>query len=169
MWLSQPVVVRENMAYPEFTPMRLFMEFTEMELQKQGIIISDVFPEEADVLYNFTERVFEDVISEYCSQLFELCSMRDKLLYLKSVPTAYRYLEHLENTLIDMEPINVPRYRIEKLLARVFAPWLEQYLKQELDWVQKSCKDQIDKYERQVITGRHCFAMHGILCVQERA
>lgn len=128
------------------------MEFTEMELQKQGIIISDVFPEEADVLYNFTERVFEDVISEYCSQLFELCSMRDKLLYLKSVPTAYRYLEHLENTLIDMEPINVPRYRIEKLLARVFAPWLERYLKQELDWVQKSCKDQIDKYERQVTT-----------------
>lgn len=149
MWLSQPVVVRENMAYPEFTPMRLFMEFTEMELQKQGIIISDVFPEEADVLYNFTERVFEDVISEYCSQLFELCSMRDKLLYLKSVPTAYRYLEHLENTVIDMKPINVPRYRIEKLLARVFAPWLERYLKQELDWVQKSCKDQIDKYERQ--------------------
>ncbi|KAF9144850.1 F-box protein: endocytic membrane traffic, recycling ReCYcling 1 [Mortierella sp. GBA39] len=149
MWLSQPVVVRENMAYPEFTPMRLFMEFTEMELQKQGIIINDVFPEEADVLYSFTERVFEDVISEYCSQLFELCSMRDKLLYLKSVPTAYRYLEHLENTVIDMEPINVPRYRIEKLLARVFAPWLERYLKQELDWVQKSCKDQIDKYERQ--------------------
>ncbi|KAG0365411.1 F-box protein: endocytic membrane traffic, recycling ReCYcling 1, partial [Mortierella sp. AD032] len=149
MWLSQPVVVRENMAYPEFTPMRLFMEFTEMELQKQGIIISDVFPEEADVLYNFTERVFEDVISEYCSQLFELCSMRDKLLYLKSVPTAYRYLEHLETTVINMEPINVPRYRVEKLLARVFAPWLERYLKQELDWVQKSCKDHIDKYERQ--------------------
>ncbi|KAF9118148.1 F-box protein: endocytic membrane traffic, recycling ReCYcling 1 [Mortierella sp. 14UC] len=149
MWLSQPLVVRENMAYPEFTPMRLFMEFTEMELQKQGIIISDVFPEEADVLYSFTERVFEDVISEYCSQLFELCSMRDKLLYLKSVPTAYRYLEHLETTVINMEPINVPRYRIEKLLARVFAPWLERYLKQELDWVQKSCKDQIDKYERQ--------------------
>ncbi|KAF9549108.1 F-box protein: endocytic membrane traffic, recycling ReCYcling 1 [Mortierella hygrophila] len=149
MWLSQPVVVRENMSYPEFTPMRLFMEFTEMEIQKQGVIISDVFPEEADVLYSFTERVFEDVISEYCSQLFELCSMRDKLLYLKSVPTAYRYLEHLENTVIDMEPINVPRYRIEKLLARVFAPWLERYLKQELDWVQKSCKDQIDKYERQ--------------------
>ncbi|KAG0259616.1 F-box protein: endocytic membrane traffic, recycling ReCYcling 1 [Linnemannia exigua] len=149
MWLSQPVVVRENMAYPEFTPMRLFMEFTEMELQKQGIIISDVFPEEADVLYSFTERVFEDVISEYCSQLFELCSMRDKLLYLKSVPTAYRYLEHLETTVINMEPINVPHYRIEKLLARVFAPWLERYLKQELDWVQKSCKDQIDKYERQ--------------------
>ncbi|KAF9923704.1 F-box protein: endocytic membrane traffic, recycling ReCYcling 1 [Linnemannia zychae] len=149
MWLSQPIVVRENMAYPEFTPMRLFMEFTEMELQKQGTIISDVFPEEADVLYSFTERVFEDVISEYCSQLFEMCSMRDKLLYLKSVPTAYRYLEHLENTIINMEPINVPRYRIEKLLARVFGPWLERYLKQELDWVQKSCKDQIDKYERQ--------------------
>ncbi|KAF9951735.1 F-box protein: endocytic membrane traffic, recycling ReCYcling 1 [Mortierella alpina] len=149
LWLSQPVHVRENMAFPEFTPLKLFMEFTEMEFQKQGIIIHDVFPEEADVLYNFTERVFEDVISEYCSQLFDLCSMRDKLLYLKSVPTAYRYLEHLEHTLIKMEPIHLPHYRIEKLLARVFAPWLEQYLKQELDWVQKSCKDQIDKHERQ--------------------
>ena len=121
-----------------------------MEFQKQGIIIHDVFPEEADVLYSFAERVFEDVISEYCSQLFELCSMRDKLLYLKSVPTAYRYLEHLENVVVRMEPINLPKYRIEKLLARVFAPWLEQYLKQELDWVQKSCKDQIDKYDRAV-------------------
>ncbi|KAF9932548.1 F-box protein: endocytic membrane traffic, recycling ReCYcling 1 [Mortierella antarctica] len=149
LWLSQPVHVRENMAFPEFTPLKLFMEFTEMEFQKQGIIIHDVFPEEADVLYSFAERVFEDVISEYCSQLFDLCSMRDKLLYLKSVPTAYRYLEHLEHTLIKMEPIHLPHYRIEKLLARVFAPWLEQYLKQELDWVQKSCKDQIDKHERQ--------------------
>ncbi|KAF9964101.1 F-box protein: endocytic membrane traffic, recycling ReCYcling 1 [Mortierella alpina] len=149
LWLSQPVHVRENMAFPEFTPLKLFMEFTEMEFQKQGVIIHDVFPEEADVLYNFAERVFEDVISEYCSQLFDLCSMRDKLLYLKSVPTAYRYLEHLEHTLIKMEPIHLPHYRIEKLLARVFAPWLEQYLKQELDWVQKSCKDQIDKHERQ--------------------
>ncbi|KAF9181577.1 F-box protein: endocytic membrane traffic, recycling ReCYcling 1 [Haplosporangium sp. Z 767] len=149
LWLAQPVVVRENMAFPEFTPMRLFMEFTEMEFQKQGSIINEVFPEEADVLFSFTERVFEDVISEYCSQLFDLCSMRDKLLYLKSVPAAYQYLEHLEKLIITMEPIHLPRYRMEKLLARVFAPWLEQYLKQELDWVQKSCKDHIDKYERQ--------------------
>ncbi|KAG0287745.1 F-box protein: endocytic membrane traffic, recycling ReCYcling 1, partial [Dissophora globulifera] len=149
IWLAQPLFMRENSTFPEFTPMRLFMKFTEMEFQKQAIIIHDVFPEEADVLFNFTERVFEDVISEYCSQLFELCSMRDKLLYLKSVPTAYRYLEHLENLLVRMEPIHVPQYRLEKLLARVFGPWLEQYLKQELDWVQKSCKDQIDKYERQ--------------------
>lgn len=123
-----------------------------MEFQKQGIIIHDVFPEEADVLYSFAERVFEDVISEYCSQLFDMCSMRDKLLYLKSVPTAYRFLEKLEHTLITMEPLHLPRYRVEKLLARVFAPWLEQYLKQELDWVQKSCKDRIDKYDRQVIS-----------------
>ena len=150
MWLLQPVVVRESTMFTEFTPMRLFMEFTEMEFKKQAVIIHDVFPEEADVLFSFTERVFEDVISEYCSQLFDLCSMRDKLLYLKSVPTAYRYLEHLENLLIKMEPIHVPQYRLEKLLARVFAPWLEQYLKQELDWVQKSCRDQIDKYDRQV-------------------
>ncbi|KAF9105282.1 F-box protein: endocytic membrane traffic, recycling ReCYcling 1 [Mortierella sp. AM989] len=149
IWLMQPIVVRENTSFPEFTPMRLFMEFTEMEFKKQSVIIHDVFPEEADVLFSFTERVFEDVISEYCAQLFDLCSMRDKLLYLKSVPTAYRYLEHLENLLINMEPIHVPSYRLEKLLARVFAPWLEKYLKVELDWVQKSCKDQIDKYERQ--------------------
>ncbi|KAF9357427.1 F-box protein: endocytic membrane traffic, recycling ReCYcling 1 [Mortierella sp. NVP85] len=149
IWFSQPIVVRENTSFPEFTPTRLFMEFTEMEFKKQAVIIHEVFPEEADVLYTFTERVFEDVISEYCSQLFDLCSMRDKLLYLKSVPTAYRYLEHLENMLIKMEPIHVPQFRLEKLLARVFAPWLEQYLKQEQDWVQKSCKDQIDKYERQ--------------------
>ncbi|KAG0041456.1 F-box protein: endocytic membrane traffic, recycling ReCYcling 1, partial [Gryganskiella cystojenkinii] len=148
IWLSQPVVVRENTAFPEFSPLRLFMEFTEMEFQKQGIIIHDVFPEEADVLYSFAERVFEDVISEYCSQLFDLCSMRDKLLYLKSVPTAYRYLEHLENVIVTMEPIHLPKYRIEKLLARVFAPWLEKYLKMELDWVQKSCRDQIEKYDR---------------------
>ncbi|KAF9995485.1 F-box protein: endocytic membrane traffic, recycling ReCYcling 1 [Entomortierella chlamydospora] len=149
IWLLQPIVVRENTSFPEFTPMRLFMEFTEMEFKKQSIIINDVFPEEADVLFSFTERVFEDVISEYCSQLFDLCSMRDKLLYLKSVPTAYRYLEHLEKVLITMEPIHVPSYRLEKLLARVFAPWLQRYLKVELDWVQKSCKDFIDKYERQ--------------------
>ncbi|KAF9175279.1 F-box protein: endocytic membrane traffic, recycling ReCYcling 1 [Mortierella sp. AD010] len=149
IWLLQPIVVRENTSFPEFTPMRLFMEFTEMEFKKQSIIINDVFPEEADVLFSFTERVFEDVISEYCSQLFDLCSMRDKLLYLKSVPTAYRYLEHLEKVLITMEPIHVPSYRLEKLLARVFGPWLERYLKVELDWVQKSCKDFIDKYERQ--------------------
>jgi len=126
-----------------------------MEFKKQAVIIHEVFPEEADVLYTFTERVFEDVISEYCSQLFDLCSMRDKLLYLKSVPTAYRYLEHLENMLIKMEPIHVPQFRLEKLLARVFAPWLEQYLRQEQDWVQKSCKDQIDKYERQVKKHTH--------------
>ncbi|KAF9578661.1 F-box protein: endocytic membrane traffic, recycling ReCYcling 1 [Lunasporangiospora selenospora] len=149
LWLAQPIVVRENTAFPEFTPLRLFMEFTELEFQKQAIIIHDVFPEEADVLYNFAERVFEDVISEYCSQLFDMCSMRDKLLYLKSVPTAYRYLERLDNTIVTMEPIHLPTYRMEKLLARVFAPWLEQYLKNELDWVQKSCKDQIDKHDRQ--------------------
>src|SRR4051794_5289870 len=102
IWFSQPIVVRENTSFSEFTPLRLFMEFTEMEFKKQAIIIHEVFPEEADVLFTFTERVFEDVISEYCSQLFDMCSMRDKLLYLKSVPTAYRYLEHLENTLIKM-------------------------------------------------------------------
>ncbi|KAF9425823.1 Platinum sensitivity protein [Podila epigama] len=154
IWFAQPLVVRENSPFPEFEPLRLFMEFTEMELQKQGIIVHDVFPEEADVLYSFTERVFEDVISEYCSQLFDMCSMRDKLLYLKSVPTAYRFLEKLEHTLTTMEPMPLPRYRVEKLLARVFAPWLEQYLKQELDWVQKSCKDRIDKYDRQRDSGK---------------
>ncbi|KAF9902383.1 F-box protein: endocytic membrane traffic, recycling ReCYcling 1 [Lobosporangium transversale] len=149
LWLMQPLVLRESTPFPEFTPMKLFMEFTEMEFKKQAVIINDVFPEEADVLFNFTERVFEDVISDYCSQLFDMCSMRDKLLYLKSVPTAYRYLEHLENTIVRMEPIHVSSYRLEKLLARIFGPWLEQYLKMELDWVQKSCKDQIDKHDRQ--------------------
>ncbi|KAG0222245.1 F-box protein: endocytic membrane traffic, recycling ReCYcling 1 [Actinomortierella wolfii] len=149
IWQAQPLVVRENTAYPEFTPLRLFMQYIEMEVQKQAILINDVFPEEADVLYSFVERVFEDVIAEYCSQLFDECSMQDKLLYLKSVPTAYRHLERLVNMLVTMEPIHIPRYRIDKLFDRVFAPWLEKYLKNELDWVQKSCKDQIDKYERQ--------------------
>ncbi|KAF9159295.1 F-box protein: endocytic membrane traffic, recycling ReCYcling 1 [Actinomortierella ambigua] len=149
IWQAQPLVVRENTAYPEFTPLRLFMQYVEMEVQKQAILIHDVFPEEADVLFSFVERVFEDVIAEYCSQLFDECSMQDKLLYLKSVPTAYRHLERLVNMLVTMEPINIPRYRIDKLFDRVFAPWLETYLKNELDWVQKSCKDHIDKYERQ--------------------
>ncbi|KAG0240602.1 F-box protein: endocytic membrane traffic, recycling ReCYcling 1 [Actinomortierella wolfii] len=152
IWQAQPLVVRENTAYPEFTPLRLFMQYIEMEVQKQAILINDVFPEEADVLYSFVERVFEDVIAEYCSQLFDECSMQDKLLYLKSVPTAYRHLERLVNMLVTMEPIHIPRYRIDKLFDRVFAPWLEKYLKNELDWVQKSCKDQIDKYERQAIS-----------------
>ena len=40
-----------------------FFNYVEEEIKKQALLISQVFPQDADVFYTFVERVVEDVVS----------------------------------------------------------------------------------------------------------
>jgi recyclin-1 len=42
-----------------------FFNYVEEEIKKQAFLISQVFPQDADVFYTFVERVVEDVVSNY--------------------------------------------------------------------------------------------------------
>ena len=42
-----------------------FFNYVEEEIKKQALLISQVFPQDANVFYTFVERVVEDVVSNY--------------------------------------------------------------------------------------------------------
>jgi hypothetical protein len=47
----------------EHIPLMSFAEHLKNELERQAKMISEIFSEEDDVLFAFTERVYEDVVS----------------------------------------------------------------------------------------------------------
>jgi len=103
-----------------YQPLKEFFIYIEEELKRQATLIEQVFPHDADVFFTFTERVVEDVVSEYISTFLKLSHDHDILLYLKSVVIAYNRCLHVCKLIWrDIKP-GLSKIRAEDLIFQMF-------------------------------------------------
>ncbi|CAJ0858573.1 2132_t:CDS:2 [Entrophospora sp. SA101] len=133
-----------------YQPLKEFFIYIEEELKRQATLIGQVFPHDADVFFTFTERVVEDVISEYISTFLKLSHDHDILLYLKSVVTAYNRCLHVCKLIWrDIKP-GLSKIRAEDLIFQMFESFMGSYLEQELNYVEKQSDDEIEKWNQKL-------------------
>ncbi|RHZ82849.1 hypothetical protein Glove_103g57 [Diversispora epigaea] len=134
-----------------FKPMSEFFNHIEEELVKQASLITQVFPPEADVLYSFTERVIEDMITEYICTLLEEAHNLDVFIYLKTTTIAHLNCIHVAEVLWKHAKPGLDKIRAEDMLYLMFEPLMDQYLSEEFITVKTLSEEEVDKWNRKLV------------------
>ncbi|CAG8765267.1 37000_t:CDS:2, partial [Racocetra persica] len=134
-----------------FAPMSEFFSYVEDELKKQAPLIDKIFPPDTGVFHNFVERVFEDLITDYISQVLEEARNRDIILYLKTVVAAYNRCTHVAEVLWkEVEP-SMDKINAENMMHHMFEIFMNEYLRTEFATVKSQCDEQIEKWNQKLI------------------
>ncbi|KAF0391241.1 secretion pathway protein Sls2/Rcy1 [Gigaspora margarita] len=134
-----------------FTPMSEFFSSLEDELKKQAALIDKIFPPDADVFHSFTERVFEDLIIDYISEVLNEARDRDDNLYLKAVVAAYTRCLHVAEVLWKEAKPSMDKLKAEKLMYHMFETFMDEYLMTELTTIKLHCDEQIEMWNQKLI------------------
>ncbi|RIA96047.1 exocyst complex component Sec10-domain-containing protein [Glomus cerebriforme] len=134
-----------------FMQMTEFFNYVEEEFKKQAILINQIFPQDADVFYTFVERVVEDVIIEYISILLEESHNRDICLYLKATVAAHQRCIHVAKFLWKESKPGLTKIRAEDLMYQMFEPFMDKYLKEEMNYVRAQSEEEIEKWNQKLM------------------
>ncbi|UZO14240.1 uncharacterized protein OCT59_005700 [Rhizophagus irregularis] len=140
-----------NIGELNYMQMTEFFNYVEEEMNKQASLISQIFPQDADVFYTFVERVVEDVIIEYITILLEESCRRDISLYLKTVVATHQRCIHVAKVLWKDAKPGLTKIRAEDLIYQMFEPFMDKYLKEELNYVKTRSEDEIEKWNQKLI------------------
>ncbi|GES73710.1 secretion pathway protein Sls2/Rcy1 [Rhizophagus clarus] len=140
-----------NLGELNYMQMTEFFNYVEEEIKKQALLISQIFPQDADVFYTFVERVVEDVIIEYISIFLEESYKRDIMLYLKTVVAAHQRCIHVAKVLWKDAKPGLTKIRAEDLIYQMFEPFMDKYLKEELNYVKIQSGEEVEKWNQKLI------------------
>ncbi|CAO3589711.1 unnamed protein product [Absidia cylindrospora] len=133
----------------DLEPFNKFIAAVTDELRQQAHIVSQVFPANVDVFYTFADRVFEDVISEYLSQLMGIGHEIGVKLYLHTTSSALSMTTSLINVITDQDlPSHLDKERGTNLLFKLLLPFLDDYLFEEQNYVNQICEEGIDNWNK---------------------
>ncbi|CAO3606822.1 unnamed protein product [Cunninghamella echinulata] len=131
----------------DLDPFNKFISAIKNELQQQAHVVSNVFPSNVDVFYIFADRVFEDVIAEYLTQLMGLAQEKGTKIYLHTTSLALTLILTLVEVLVDTElPCHLDKERGTNLLFKLLLPFLDDYLYEEQAYVNKACEEAIENW-----------------------
>ncbi|KAI8338978.1 exocyst complex component Sec10-like protein [Chlamydoabsidia padenii] len=131
----------------DLEPFKKFMTTVTDELNQQAHIVSQVFPAKIDVFYTFADRVFEDVISEYITQLLGIAHNKGIKLYLHTTSIALSLMTSLVDAITNPDlPSHLDQERGTNLLLKLLLPFMENYLFEEHGYVDRVCEDGINKW-----------------------
>ncbi|KAI8053305.1 exocyst complex component Sec10-domain-containing protein [Syncephalis plumigaleata] len=147
-----PLAVNEQ---GEHTPLIDFAEHLKNELERQAKMISEIFSEEDDVLFAFTERVYEDVIADYVNELMAGALQRSLPDYLNLTVEAYRRFSTFTVGLTQMRPRALDPERAHRCLYAVFSPLMEPYIEREIRALREMYDREIRRWDRQMEEMRH--------------
>ncbi|KAI8380478.1 exocyst complex component Sec10-like protein [Choanephora cucurbitarum] len=149
IFYDNPYKPEDNFAISpdDLTPFKKFMTLVSEELKQQSFIILDVFPQEMDAFYMFVDRVFEDVIAEFVSQLLGIAMQIDSHRYLRTMSTVLSSTEKMIKVLTSDE-ISKPiqHDRGINLLFKLFLPFLDDYLFEESHYAERITKKYIEEW-----------------------
>ncbi|KAL1914516.1 uncharacterized protein VTP21DRAFT_8230 [Calcarisporiella thermophila] len=133
----------------DFLPLKNFSKYLTDEIKKQAALINDVFPSEADVLYLFCERLFEDVVNDHLTSLLKATRDHDVQLYLQCVSAVTQELQSIGDVISNLKPGGIDRSRTDKLINKQLHPIVRRYLHDELQWVSDNCVLATEKWEEE--------------------
>ncbi|RKP04915.1 exocyst complex component Sec10-domain-containing protein [Thamnocephalis sphaerospora] len=117
----------------EHEPLHAFVEHLKSEFERQASMVSHIFSEEDDVLFAFTERVYEDVVRGLCH-----------------IQLTYRRFSSLTASLTQMRPRALDPERAERCLYNVYSPILDQYIEREVRALREMYDREIRRWDRQM-------------------
>ncbi|KAI9594111.1 exocyst complex component Sec10-domain-containing protein [Syncephalis fuscata] len=136
-------------------PLLNFTEHLQRELERQAKMISEIFSEDDDVLFAFTERVYEDVIVDYVNELMAGALQRSLPDYLNLTVEAYRRISALTISLTQMRPRALDPERAHRCLYSVFSPLMEPYIEREVRALREMYDREIRRWDRQMAEMKH--------------
>ncbi|KAK4704534.1 recyclin-1, partial [Phenoliferia sp. Uapishka_3] len=123
----------------DFSPMNTYINDVLRVISREGGLIARVFPLEADVLIYFTERIANDVISDYITTLLSDAQPLQHPLFLLATAATFGQVYRLVDAVLAIEPKNplVTKERAEDVIFRMFEPHMDDYLQEEGDWIRE--------------------------------
>ncbi|KAI8647321.1 exocyst complex component Sec10-like protein [Parasitella parasitica] len=134
-------------SHDDLTPFKKLMLLVTDELKQQSALVVDVFPEKMDAFYMIADRVFEDVIAEFVSQLLGRAMSISTHLYLSTMSMVLTSTKNVINVLTSDElPMSIQKDRGINLLFKLFLPFLDDYLYEESTYAENITKQHIEEW-----------------------
>lgn len=130
-------------------------------LEREGSLIARVFPPESDVLIYFLERLSNDVVSEYITNLLLQAQGLQHPLFLLATAATFGQVYRLVDKVLEIEPRNlefVTKERAEDVVFRMFEPLMDDYLEEESEWIKEVLEGMCEEWDRKVsflLSSRH--------------
>lgn len=122
-------------------------------LSREGSLIARVFPPEADVLLYFLERIANDVVSDYITQLLSAAQPLQNPLFLLATAATFGQVYRLVEGVLAIEPRNerlVTKERAEDIVFRMFEPLMDDYLSEEGEWIRQVLEGICTEWDQKV-------------------
>lgn len=119
---------------------------------REGGLIARVFPPEADVLLYFTERIANDVVSDYITSLLSDAQPLQHPLFLLATAATFGQVYRLVDAVVAIEPHSplVTTARAEDVIFRMFEPHMDDYLQEEGDWIREVLERMCTEWDAKV-------------------
>lgn len=136
----------------DFTSMDGFMKHVLHIVAREGGLIARVFPPEADVLIYFTERIANDVISDYITTLLSAAQPLEPPLFLLATAATFGQVYRLVDAVLAIEPkcSLVTKERAEDVIFHMFEPLMDDYLSEEADWIRNVLEELCSEWDLKV-------------------
>ncbi|ORX48483.1 hypothetical protein DM01DRAFT_1376693 [Hesseltinella vesiculosa] len=149
MFYDNPYQAEDNFSDElNIKPFQSFVATLDEEIRQQATLIHQVFPSQADVFYQFVDRVFEDVLAEYLTQLFAMAHEKGSKIYLQTVALSLTSMSQLLDSMIDTSlPAHLDQERATNLLFKVLLPFIDDYLYEEETNINQACELGIERWK----------------------
>lgn len=121
-------------------------------ISREGSLIARVFPLEADVLVYFTERIANDVVSDYITTLLSDAQPLTHPLFLLATAATFGQVYRIVDAVVEIEPKNplVTHERVEDVIFKMFEPHMDDYLQEEGDWIREVLEGMCTEWDTKV-------------------
>jgi len=120
-------------------------------INEQVVVIDRIFPSTVDVLKPFTDRVTEDIISDYLNALFDEVHERSMEAFLKTVSGLF---EQAMRFAVTVKPAkgSSPTFAqdVKASISKCFEPHIDLYLQEELDNFSRRSEAVVDAWEKRL-------------------
>ncbi|KDN53498.1 hypothetical protein K437DRAFT_241668 [Tilletiaria anomala UBC 951] len=127
----------------DFTPMDRFMSDVLETVRTDGSLIARVFPPEQDVVLAFADRVAGEVIADYVAPLLDQAKSNSVHTYVRACAATFAQALRLADALQEVQPTSpqLSKDRCEDVVYRVWEPNMDEYLRQERQWVKSQMSE----------------------------
>ncbi|KAI9882841.1 MAG: peroxisome biogenesis factor 10 [Watsoniomyces obsoletus] len=132
-------------------PSHAFFQTLSAALNEQSTIIDRVFPSSLNVFSPLFDCIGREVISEYVATLLNEAHKRNMEFYIEAVPGLYQQARAFTQTLRPPHS-SAARFPEEApvMLARIFEPHVELYLKEEQTFFQQKSDAEVNDWEQKL-------------------
>jgi recyclin-1 len=133
-------------------PAEGFFQQIATDLNEQVGVLETVFPAKMDVLTPFVERLADQVVSDYITELLDESHEQSIEAYLKAVSgifeLALRFAISLKPS--KSSPANFTQ-KVREAIIRCFDQHIDLYLQEELGFFKKNAEMEVDSWEQRLL------------------